>query len=652
MRPIEQVSADLFEKLRNVFPTVSLGDENAESTIHPEKAMFFNFDYAVDKVNLGNITVSLMDDKLQLFYSKNITENLTASNKMNWYGFLKDMRKFAMRNMLEFDTRDITKSHMSLNDVRTLASSYNDNYTGAEVTEGVNESSMTPGDRVVVTKDYSGWGTGPFRHDATFKKGDELVIRKTLRNVASVSLPSGEKVGTTIPISHLQKKVTEGKHAGMYGTTKSSYQQIGSSKLIVRHDHSIDENKLGARGRNIRALYIENKDGERFKLEHNNLLSGRILARHLANGGQLNDDFTGHVNGMINELKDLRYFVMSNRNRTYEDSTTEQMVEAATEYYGALKDTLRGLRSQRGYSSYVENWKPDSTTYGTDVELKERFTVSSFNDKISAALPHVAKAYQLRVQEQKQIEEGITSFVEGKRAFELNEDERDLFKAFTFESPEALAINTLQTISRKLRESDSTLAEFAFRASENWSNLNPIQKNLAINLTKSFVRELKEGNVLKSIKRATKGWGGEQDKPKDLVKRNRDYDDKTVLSLRKGISDTPKSSPAHLQKRVLDREIKKRWFGDEPKEGIKSKKKVTEFSKLPPDSAAPWFCNKCHQKSLKVDHKHSCVKCCNPKCGDSFPIDHIMMADIHEAKERHSEYLSTKATFSKIKLLT
>jgi len=125
-----------------------------------------------------------------------------------------------------------------------------------------------------------------------------------------------------------------------------------------------------------------------------------------------------------------------------------------------------------------------------------------------------------------------------------------------------------------------------------------------------------------------------------------------VLSLRKGISDTPKSSPAHLQKRVLDREIKKRWFGDEPKEGIKSKKKVTEFSKLPPDSAAPWFCNKCHQKSLKVDHKHSCVKCCNPKCGDSFPIDHIMMADIHEAKERHSEYLSTKAIFSKIKLLT
>ena len=92
---------------------------------------------------------------------------------------------------------------------------------------------------------------------------------------------------------------------------------------------------------------------------------------------------------------------------------------------------------------------------------------------------------------------------------------------------------------------------------------------------------MKEGNVLKSIKRATKGWGGEQDKPKDLVKRNRDYDDKTVLSLRKGISDTPKSSPAHLQKRVLDREIKKRWFGDEPKEGINlSKGFIKEMKKV------------------------------------------------------------------------
>jgi len=82
-----------------------------------------------------------------------------------------------------------------------------------------------------------------------------------------------------------------------------------------------------------------------------------------------------------------------------------------------------------------------------------------------------------------------------------------------------------------------------------------------------------EGSITKSIKRGLQGWGSPQDKPADIVKRNKAYDDETVQRLRKAATGTgqgdyngkDKHSPAGLQKRVLDREIRKRGLD---KEGV------------------------------------------------------------------------------------
>ena len=65
-----------------------------------------------------------------------------------------------------------------------------------------------------------------------------------------------------------------------------------------------------------------------------------------------------------------------------------------------------------------------------------------------------------------------------------------------------------------------------------------------------------EGNIVKSIKRGLQGWGGVQDKPSEIVKRNKGYDTDTATMLRKGLDDSPEHSPAGLQKRVLDRKLK------------------------------------------------------------------------------------------------
>ena len=65
-----------------------------------------------------------------------------------------------------------------------------------------------------------------------------------------------------------------------------------------------------------------------------------------------------------------------------------------------------------------------------------------------------------------------------------------------------------------------------------------------------------EGSITKSIKRGLQGWGSPQDKPADIVKRNKAYDVDTAKKVRAGLDNAPEHTPAGLQKRVLDRKLK------------------------------------------------------------------------------------------------
>lgn len=116
---MNKISESLFEKIRDRFEDVSLGDENAKATQNPEDARFFNFDYVVDEKNYGNITISLIDEiSLKVYFSKNISQELEGEDRQKWYSFLKELREFAKRNILSFEPRDITRSTLKHRDVQ------------------------------------------------------------------------------------------------------------------------------------------------------------------------------------------------------------------------------------------------------------------------------------------------------------------------------------------------------------------------------------------------------------------------------------------------------------------------------------------------------------------------------------------------------
>ena len=120
---IEKVATGIFEKIRTRFDKVNLGDENAQSTADAEKARFFNFDYiSQDGQNFGNITISIVEENaLKVYFSKNISEKLDTMQKKEWFNFLYDLRKFARRHMMTFDTRDVSRSSLNIKDLKNVS---------------------------------------------------------------------------------------------------------------------------------------------------------------------------------------------------------------------------------------------------------------------------------------------------------------------------------------------------------------------------------------------------------------------------------------------------------------------------------------------------------------------------------------------------
>jgi hypothetical protein len=226
------------------------------------------------------------------------------------------------------------------------------------------------------------------RHMMTFDIRD---IAKSGLNIAD--LKHANKDAEVYDAGDIQ--VTEGK---LYGTTRSSYQKMESVRIIARHSKPVDEQQLGARARNIRALYIENSEGERFKLPEGTTLNGaRAYARHVMNGGQVHDEFGQHIGQMIKELTDLKLFARNCRGRTFEDAETMAMVEAAVDHYGTLHRDLFSLRGQKGYTNYKESWTATESLDNVDLEaLKEKFTRKVFDERLMDALPVVQRAYEER----------------------------------------------------------------------------------------------------------------------------------------------------------------------------------------------------------------------------------------------------------------
>ena len=348
---INFIGEELFNKIRGRCPRITLGDKDGNVTNNPQEARFFDFDYNESSTSLGKVSISLDETSLNVMFAQNFVENQDKITKKNWYNFLRELRHFSMKRLLNFDIQDITKSNLNKRDYQFLAQT---------VGEG---------------------------------------------------------------------KMTESK---LYGTSKTSYQDIGSARISIKHSQPVNHALQSGRTQYIENIYVENAEGERFKYPIKHLNGARAMARHVSEGGTMHDDFGKHIVGLSEELGKLKKF------KNYV-SRSSVMAEGLSEYADIVNDrittvkkTIESIQKENRYREMVENFtNEDLQEVPQDVAENwiDQLTIKQFNEELQEVFPYIYKLISEK-QATKITADNIIDEVDSEEDIEEAEKDEDTFNEF------------------------------------------------------------------------------------------------------------------------------------------------------------------------------------------------------------------------------
>ena len=330
MPALQLISQDLFDKVRSRFENLQMGDQDGAVTINPAEARFFEFDFVMENVDLGRVSISINDGGLKVYYSQGITENKDDVAKQVWYTFLKEMRMFAMRRLLAFDTRDIAKRHLDKNDYAHLVTTAN-----KEQGNNMNESR---------------W-------------------------------------------NHKRQ------------SSKTSRAVSGKTEVIVRHHAPVEDTYAGARSKrkNIKAIFIQNRDGERFKYPFIHTAGAFAMAQHVDHGGVPHDPAGKAIVRMSEDIAKLCEFHKSVQGTSlHSNDHTREITERTSNQLQRLRSTLESLGKRHHYENWIAEFN-NNPLMGEEMgeldevtmeEYKSKFTETNFKEDLAQYFPLIHSIMQ------------------------------------------------------------------------------------------------------------------------------------------------------------------------------------------------------------------------------------------------------------------
>lgn len=355
---IKSISTDLFYKVRSRFSGLKLGKETGEVTMNPEEAVFFDFDYVENGNPLGHVSISIAEQgNMKVYYSTDITESMDEVQKQGWYDFLKNLREFAKRRLMSFDTRDISKDNLDKRDFAFLSQ-----YSNSSIGESVMKE-------------------------------------------------------------------------GMYGTSKTSYQKLENTTLIIKHNKQVDETQPGSRARNITGLFIENSQGERFKYPFIHLAGARAMQRHVQEGGLPYDELGKYIIGMSEQIAQLKNFSNYVVRNDLLNSDTNDIVERSTSALDNLREEIKKLSRRSYYEQFKEQFQTapqEEIPQDVIEDLTNKFTVRNFKEDIKDVFPVIYRL--MKEAEKKENELGYNDIVE-MTTTEINNEEAEIDLTPEFDDP-------------------------------------------------------------------------------------------------------------------------------------------------------------------------------------------------------------------------
>jgi hypothetical protein len=255
------------------------------------------------------------------------------------------------------------------------------------------------------------------------------------------------------------KNINEGYHP--VGRRISLNDSVPNVKIKIQHSKNMEEGMQ--RFRNVEKIYLENVNGERFLLDTKKPGIARIYARHIAEGGKVNDDRWNHIHNLVEEYTSMAGFVRATRNGQFNEST-QVLVNEGVEHYIKLRESLQKLAGKRGYNTYFENWTP---TLNEDMgigqpDLAEMFMSSSIDPRIERAMPVLVRIHKVsgKIDEVTELEEWTNNIINEKLKPHNNLQIKDLAAQFSEEIPVGDdAINAKNILSKYNLENEDLFGE-------------------------------------------------------------------------------------------------------------------------------------------------------------------------------------------------
>ena len=183
--------------------------------------------------------------------------------------------------------------------------------------------------------------------------------------------------------------MTESK---LYGTNKTSFQQFGESKIIVKHSAPINLNSPAGRTQRIESIYIENSQGERFKYPFKHLNGARALAQHICHGGTPYDSIGQHITGLSEELGKLRMFKGYVDRNPMVSEAMSSINSKVMERLDQVKKEIFTLQNSGHYEQFAESFQ-ETTSKEIPEEIMndwiDRLTIKTFNEELKNVFPYI-----------------------------------------------------------------------------------------------------------------------------------------------------------------------------------------------------------------------------------------------------------------------
>ena len=188
-----------------------------------------------------------------------------------------------------------------------------------------------------------------------------------------------------------EEPMTESK---MWGTPRVSYQDLGETRLVVKHSKPVNYDLAAGRTMHIDSIYIENAQGERFRYPVRHLNGARAMAQHIGHGGNPYDAIGQHVVSLSEELSKLRMFKGYVSRTPVVSESMSAVNDKVIERIEQVKKQIHQLQQSKHYEEFAESFSPyEAKEIPEEIMLDwvDRLTVRSFKEELKDVFPYIYK---------------------------------------------------------------------------------------------------------------------------------------------------------------------------------------------------------------------------------------------------------------------